>query len=160
MKGWVESRFGITPFFHKEIISDVNSEEYYEYMVAKMDARHNKNMIFHQLDLLYTYTQVILQTFYSESLPKLKLFRGVNDLSEHLVVRELEEKKLCIEQNSLVSFTSDRDIASQFGDYILESDIPYTKIVFFSEILPNVKFTGESEYLVLGGRYDSKYGYI
>jgi len=159
MKGWVESRFGITPFFHKEIIPDVNSEEYYEYMVEKMDVKHNKNLIFHQLDLLYTYTQVVLEIFYQESLPKLKLYRGVNDLSEHLVVKELEGKKICIEQNSLVSFTSDRDIASQFGDYILTSDIPYTKIVFFSEVLPNVKFNGEKEYLVLGGRYDSEVSY-
>lgn len=159
MKGWVESRFGITPFFHREIIPDMNSEEYYEYMVEKMDVRHNKNLIFHQLDLLYTYTQVILETFYGNMLPKLTLFRGVNDLSEHLVVNELGENRLCIEQNSLVSFTSDRDIASQFGDYILKSSIPYTKIVFFSEILPNVKFVGEKEYLVLGGRYDTEISY-
>lgn len=160
MKGWVESRFGITPFFHKEIIPDVNSEEYYEYMVEKMDVKHNKNLIFHQLDLLYTYTQVILETFYQQKLPKLALYRGVNDLSEHLVVKELGNKKLCIEQNSMVSFTSDRDIASQFGDYILMSQIPYTKIVFFSEILPNVKFVGEKEYLVLGGRYDTEVSYF
>ncbi|MGD9807803.1 MAG: NAD(+)--dinitrogen-reductase ADP-D-ribosyltransferase [Deferribacterales bacterium] len=159
MKGWVESRFGITPFFHKDIIPDMNSEEYYEYMVEKMDHRLNKNLIFHQLDLLYTYTQVILESFYSDKLPKLTLYRGVNDLSEHLVVKELEDKMICIEQNSLVSFTSDRDIASSFGDYILKSNIPYTKIVFFSEILPNVKFAGEKEYLVLGGRYDTEVTY-
>lgn len=159
MKGWVESRFGITPFFHKEIIPDVDSEEYYEYMVEKMDVRHNKNLIFHQLDLLYTYTQVVLETFYKDQLPKLTLYRGVNDLSEHLVVKELDDKNICIEQNSLVSFTSDRDIASQFGDYILKSSIPYTKIVFFSEILPGVKFVGEKEYLVLGGRYDTEISY-
>jgi len=160
MKGWVESRFGITPFFHKEIIPDMESEEYYEYMVEKMDARHNKNLIFHQIDLLYTYTQVVLETFYKDQLPKLTLYRGVNDLSEHLVVKELEDKYICIEQNSLVSFTSDRDIASQFGDYILQSEIPYTKIVFFSEILPSIKFVGEKEYLVLGGRYDTKINYF
>jgi len=159
LKGWVESRFGITPFYHKDIIPDVNSEQYYEYMVAKMDTRHNKNLIFHQMDLLYTYTQVVLQTFYPEILPKLTLFRGVNDLSEHLIVKELDDKKICIEQNSLVSFTSDRDIASQFGDFILTSQIPYTKIVFFSEILPNIKFAGEKEYLVLGGRYDTEVTY-
>jgi NAD+--dinitrogen-reductase ADP-D-ribosyltransferase len=159
LKGWVESRFGITPFFHKEIIPDVNSEEYYEYMVEKMDVRHNKNLIFHQIDLLYTYTQVILETFYKHELPKLTLYRGVNDLSEHLVVKELGDSRICIEQNSLVSFTSDRDIASQFGDYILKSSIPYTKIVFFSEVLPNVKFAGEREYLVLGGRYDTEVTY-
>ncbi|PLX69509.1 MAG: hypothetical protein C0603_00855 [Denitrovibrio sp.] len=87
------------------------------------------------------------------------LYRGVNDLSEHLVVKELENKRVCIEQNSLVSFTSDRDIASQFGDYILTSQIPYTKIVFFSEVLPNIRFNGEKEYLVLGGRYDSEVKY-
>jgi len=159
MKGWVESRFGITPYYHKDIIPDVNSEEYYEYMVEKMDMKHNKNLIFHQLDLLYTYTQVVMETFYSDELPKLTLYRGVNDLSEHLVVKELENKRVCIEQNSLVSFTSDRDIASQFGDYILTSQIPYTKIVFFSEVLPNIRFNGEKEYLVLGGRYDSEVKY-
>lgn len=159
MKGWVESRFGIVPFFHKSIITDVNCEEYYEYMVAKMDCRHNKNLIFHQLDLLYTYTQCILETFFRKKLPKITLYRGVNDLSEHLVVKEYDPSHLCIEQNSLVSFTADRNIASQFGDYILQSEIPYTKVVFFSEVLPGLSFAGENEYLVLGGRYDTNVTY-
>lgn len=160
MKGWVESRFGITPFFHKEIIDDINCEAYYAFMMEKMDSRHNKNLIFHQLDLLYTYTQCILETFYRKQLPKITLYRGVNDLSEHLVVKEYDKTKICIEQNSLVSFTSDREIASQFGDYILTSEIPYTKIVFFSEVLPGLSFCGEKEYLVLGGRYDTHISYF
>ncbi len=159
MKGWVESRFGITPFFHKEIITDVDCEAYYGFMVEKMDSRHNKNLIFHQLDLLYTYTQCILETFYRKCLPKITLYRGVNDLSEHLVVKEYDKTRICIEQNSLVSFTSDKEIASQFGDYILTSEIPYTKIVFFSEVLPNLSFCGEKEYIVLGGRYDTSVNY-
>jgi NAD+--dinitrogen-reductase ADP-D-ribosyltransferase len=159
MKGWVESRFGITPFFHKEIIPDVNSQEYYSFMVEKMDSRLNKNLIFHQLDLLYTYTQTIIETFYKDKMPKYTLFRGVNNLDEHLIIQEYDKKNLCIEQNSLVSFTSDREIASQFGDYILTSDIPYTKVVFFSEVLPSLSFVGESEYLVLGGRYDTSINY-
>jgi len=160
MKGWVESRFGITPFFHKEIIPHVNSQEYYSFMMEKMDTRLNKNLVFHQLDMLYTYTQVVLKKFYSDDLPHIKLYRGVNDLSEHLVVEEYDKKELCIEQNSLVSFSSDREIASQFGDYILTSEIPYTKVIFFSKILPELSFVGEKEFLVLGGRYDTSITYF
>lgn len=159
MKGWVESRFGLVPIFHNQIIANTNCEAYYEYMVEKMSARHNKNLIFHQLDLLYTYTQTIIKSFYPEIIPHITLYRGINDLNEHRVVERYNKRELCIEQNSLVSFTSDRDIASQFGDYILESKIPYTKVVFFSDVLPSFSFAGENEYLVLGGRYDTKIHY-
>lgn len=159
MKGWVESRFGLVPIFHNKVIENTHSEAYYEYMVEKMDARHNKNLIFHQLDLLYTYTQTIIRSFFQHNMPQITLYRGINDLNEHRIVERYSKRDLCIEQNSLVSFTSDRDIASQFGDYILESKIPYTKVVFFSEVLPSFSFAGENEFLVLGGRYDTKIHY-
>jgi NAD+--dinitrogen-reductase ADP-D-ribosyltransferase len=55
--------------------------------------------------------------------------------------------------NNLVSFTNDRTIACQFGDYILEAMVPVVKLLFFRDLLPRYPFQGEGEYLVVGGDY-------
>lgn len=55
--------------------------------------------------------------------------------------------------NNLSSFTRTRDRATEFGDYILEAEIPVQKIFFHSELLPGV-LKGEDECLVIGGVYE------
>ncbi|WP_022850368.1 NAD(+)--dinitrogen-reductase ADP-D-ribosyltransferase [Limisalsivibrio acetivorans] len=159
LKGWVESRFGLVPFFHKEIIKDINCKEYYDYMVEKMNGRHNKNMMFHQLDLLYTYIQTMLGGYFGEYTPHVTLYRGVNNLEEHRIIERKSKREVCIEQNSLVSFTASREVAESFGDYILEVKVPYTKVFFFATAMPTVSFCGEDEFIILGGRYDTTIRY-
>lgn len=44
-------------------------------------------------------------------------------------------------------------LAGQFGDMILNVDIPTTKIFFSSGLLPRQTFAGEKEFLVIGGNY-------
>jgi NAD+--dinitrogen-reductase ADP-D-ribosyltransferase len=156
LKGWVENRFGLIPFYHKNVIPGMYSKEYYDYMQEKMDTKLNKNLMYTQLDLVYTYTQTIIHTFFKQYIPKVTLYRGVNGLDEHMVIEKYAKRKLCIEQNSLVSFTLDKQIAESFGDTILKVEVPYTKILFFSEAMPTRSFAGEMEYLVIGGRYDTE----
>jgi NAD+--dinitrogen-reductase ADP-D-ribosyltransferase len=52
-----------------------------------------------------------------------------------------------------VSFTDRSSIASEFGGYILEVEVPMVKLVFFSDLLPHHALRGEAEYLVIGGDY-------
>lgn len=159
VKGWVENRFGLIPFFHKKPITGLHTEEYYEYMQDKMDTRTNRNSMYSQFDLLYTYVQTIIKAFYPQYVPRITLYRGVNDLSEHHIIEEKSRRNYCIEQNSVASFTSEKEIAEQFGSIVLKAEIPYTKIAYFSGALPERSFNGEMEYLVLGGRYDMEIVY-
>jgi NAD+--dinitrogen-reductase ADP-D-ribosyltransferase len=59
-----------------------------------------------------------------------------------------------IRLNNLASFTTDREVASCFGDTILEARVPLAKIVFFNELLPKHALKGEGEILAVGGDYD------
>ena len=156
LKGWVENRFGLVPLFHSEPIKGLDTKEYYDYLQEKMSTKTNRNNMYSQLDLLYTYIQTIIKSFFKDHMPLKTLYRGVNSLEEHLIIEQKGKREYCIEQNSLTSFTSEKDIAEQFGAYILKAEIPYTKIVYFSDALPTRSFAGEMEYLVIGGRYDTE----
>jgi NAD+--dinitrogen-reductase ADP-D-ribosyltransferase len=154
LKGWVENRFGLIPFFHAQPIPGLYSKEYYDYLQEMMNSRTNKNSMFSQLDLLYTYTQTIIKAYKRNHLPTITLYRGVNDLNDHFIIERYSKRKYCIELNSLSSFTCEKEIAEQFGSRIFKIDVPYTKIIYFSDALPMRAFSGELEYLVMGGRYD------
>ena len=67
--------------------------------------------------------------------------RGKNDEGRNLMLF-----------NNLNSFTSKRERACEFGDYILSVEVPLTKIFFYCGLLPGV-LQSEDEYLVVGGVY-------
>jgi Dinitrogenase reductase ADP-ribosyltransferase (DRAT). len=54
--------------------------------------------------------------------------------------------------NNINSFTTSRERAGEFGDYILSASIPSAKVFFHAELLPGV-LRGEGEHLVIGGVY-------
>jgi len=58
--------------------------------------------------------------------------------------------------NSLLSFTSERELAESFGDTILEVEVPTVKILFFNNLLPKHALKGEGEYVAIGGDYEAK----
>lgn len=62
-------------------------------------------------------------------------------------------RESCVHLNNLVSFTSDREKAWEFGSTVWRSLIPFSKIAFFSGLLPDSLLTGEGEFLVIGGCY-------
>lgn len=153
MKGWVESRFGLLPTFHKGPLRRYPSEAWMTYLEEKMNARFTNNSINAQLDLLYEYSQWMFARWLLPGARHLRLYRGVNDFAEHQVVEWLGKREAVTRQNNLVSFTDRRDIADQFGDSILEVDVPVAKIVFANSLLPGATLKGEGEFLVLGGDY-------
>lgn len=154
-KGWVESRFGLYPSYHKHPIANFNSKDWITYIEEKMNSRYHNNCIYMQLDLLYEYCQWIIERFQFPAVRHKTLYRGVNDLHEWIVHDEGKLSKI-VRFNSIASFTDRQTIASEFGSYILEVEIPMVKLVFFSDLLPNHALRGESEYLVIGGDYRVK----
>lgn len=158
LKGWVESRFGLLPTFHKTTLGRYPSEAWMQYLEEKMAARFHNNCIYHQLDLLYEYGQFMIRHWLYPGRHHLTLYRGVNDFAEHQVVSWLPRQKgqpceAIARQNNLVSFSTDRRIADTFGDTIIEVEVPVSKIVYCNAMMPGPVLRGEGELLVLGGEY-------
>jgi NAD+--dinitrogen-reductase ADP-D-ribosyltransferase len=118
-----------------------------------MSSRFHNNSIYVQLDLVFEFCQWAIARFAFPGTTHLRLFRGVNDFLEHRLIERLDRRQCIVRLNSLVSFTSRRDMAETFGDTILEVDVPLTKVVFFNKLLPVHPLKGEDEYLVIGGDF-------
>lgn len=160
MKGWVESRFGLFPTFHREPITRFSSPSWMTYVDEKMSSRFHNNSIYTQLDIMYEFCQYCLDRFVDPGAEHIRLYRGVNDYTEHQLVERLDRRTVIIRINNLVSFSSERDIAGCFGDTILETKVPKTKIIFFNTLLTDHPLKGEGEYLVIGGDYTVKTSYL
>ncbi len=155
LKGWAESRFGLFPNYHKRRITGFMNRDWITYIEEKMNSRYHNNCIFMQLDLLYEYCQWVIARFRYPAATHKTLYRGVNALDDWIVKDEDKQHKI-VRFNSIVSFTDRRSIASEFGGYILEVEVPMVKLVFFNELLPRHALRGEAEYLVIGGDYHVK----
>lgn len=160
LKGWVESRFGLMPTFHKTVLGHYPSEAWMRYVEEKLSARFHNNSIYTQLDLVYEYCQWMLLRWLSPSRHHVTLYRGVNDFKEHQVLRWTGKREAIARQNNLISFSRLRQIADQFGDTILEVEVPVVKIFFCNELLPGSILKGEGEVLVLGGDYHVRLAYL
>lgn len=159
LKGWVESRFGLLPVFHKAALRRVGAEAWAQYVEDKMSPRYHNNSINLQLDLLYEFCQWA-QARFRGGARHITLYRGVNDFQEHEILARPDRHTALVRMNNLVSFTAHRDIAEVFGDTLLEARVPTTKILFFRELLPSHPLTGEAEYLVIGGDYRVRLSYL
>ncbi|KJS39977.1 MAG: NAD(+)--dinitrogen-reductase ADP-D-ribosyltransferase [Rhodospirillaceae bacterium BRH_c57] len=154
LRGWVESRFGLLPTFHKEPIMRFSSHAWMTYVEEKMSSRFHNNAIYTQLDIMYEFCQWALRRFVvAKGSRHITLYRGVNDFAEHPVVERRSKREVVVRMNNLMSFSSERDIAECFGDTILEARVPLSKVVFFNTLLPIHPLKGEGEFLVVGGDF-------
>lgn len=153
LKGWVESRFGICPTFHKAIIARVSDQAWATYVQEKMSSRFHNNAIYTQLDLVYEFCQWALAGMAAPGATHLTLYRGINDFDEHPIVERANKRHAVVRLNNLASFSCDRGIADCFGDIILTAQVPVSKIAFFNTLLASHPLKGEGEYLVIGGDY-------
>lgn len=160
LKGWVESRFGLFPTFHKEVLARFSTRGWAAYVDEKMSSRFHNNSIYSQLDLLYEFCQWGLARFAAPGLGHLTLYRGVNSFDEHRVVERIDRRTVVMRLNNLASFSSDRGVADCFGDTILTARVPAVKVLFFNTLLPVHPLKGEGEYLVIGGDYLVTAGYF
>jgi NAD+--dinitrogen-reductase ADP-D-ribosyltransferase len=109
-----------------------------------------------QLDLLYTFCQGELARRHPGK-RWLTLHRGTHDPGEYAVRSQpLDAPRgdfRLVEFNNLSSFTSDPEVAWEFGSSVWQVRVPLPKILCFSGLLPPEFLQGESEFLVLGGVY-------
>ncbi|MGK2907285.1 MAG: NAD(+)--dinitrogen-reductase ADP-D-ribosyltransferase [Desulfuromonadales bacterium] len=155
LKGWVESRLGLVPTFHREAIGDIHSEAYFRYTVDCMRGSERTSAIFPQLDLLYEFVQYELARRFPDK-THLRLYRGIYDFAEHQIIERLEHNRYLLRLNNLNSFTHDFEKAWEFGSRVLHTEVPLTKVFFMSGILPRSLFKGEGEVLVIGGEFEVK----
>ena len=150
LKGWVESRFGLLPRFHGEPLRDFSGAAYLRYQEMRSAGLYGTNALEAQLDLVYAYGQYEFQR--SGGASRIELYRGINRLSEHETLIGSKSRQIVL-FNNMVSFTTSRERACEFGDYILSAHIPTQKVFFSCDLLPGI-LKGENEYLVIGGVYD------
>ncbi len=152
LKGWVESRFGLTPRWHGQPLRDPSSEAYRRYEEMRAQGLYGTNALEAQLDLVYTFCQYALARRHP-GMRHVTLYRGVNRMADHEVLEKGARGRHVILLNNLNSFTCSRERACEFGDYILAVDVPLAKIFFYCGLLPGV-LQGEDEFLAIGGVAD------
>ena len=157
LKGWVESRFGLAPTFHKAPLTRFPSPAWVGYLNEKAGSRYNNHSIYQQLDLLYAYCQWALRRVHIDGgaeAQHLRLWRGTNQWEEQLMAGRLQNRHCTVRLNNVVSFSQSQEDASCFGDWVLEVQVPLCKVIVFPELLPGQVLTGEQEVLALGGDYE------
>lgn len=152
LKGWVQSRFGIAPTFHKHSLSTADGEEDPEFARDRMKGSARTNAIFSQLDLVFEFCQYELNRRLGGVKP-LILYRGTDDPHEHQMVAREDDHTSCVRMNNLVTFAGERERAWQFGSTVWQSTVASSKIIFFSGLLPHGLLEDRGEYLVIGGEY-------
>lgn len=151
IKGWVESRFGLMPRWHKQAIKSVEDSSYNTFMHERTTGVYNTNSIEAQLDLLYSFCQYELHLQPSDT-KHINLFRGTDLIHEYDVIDNSNKKQPILLMNNMSSLTSSLERADEFGSTLYSVTTPIQKIFYFSGLLPG-KLQGESEYLVIGGLY-------
>jgi NAD+--dinitrogen-reductase ADP-D-ribosyltransferase len=152
LKGWVESRFGLTARHHAAALRGEEQDAYRLYARARAAGLYGTNALEAQLDLLYAYAQYELACRHPGK-THLRLYRGVSRVEEHEILARNDKRRAVLLLNNLNSFTATRERADEFGDYILSAEVPLAKIVFGSDLLPG-RLQGEDEYMVIGGLYE------
>jgi NAD+--dinitrogen-reductase ADP-D-ribosyltransferase len=151
LKSWVESRFGLVPRSHRGLLGDFSSLNYLNYVIDRARGLYNTNALEAQIDLLFTYCQYELRRLYPGR-HHIRLYRGINHIHEHEVLARPDKHSCVLILNNLNSFTSNRERADEFGDFILETEVPLSKLLYIPGLLPHT-LRGEEEYLVIGGVY-------
>ena len=160
LKGWVESRFGLVPAYHKAPLGRFPSPAWVGYLEEKAGSRWHNNSIWQQLDLLYEFCQWMLARWlHAEGPPWLRLWRGSGHAEEQVVQGSLRQRRCTVRLNNLVSFSVDRDSAMCFGDWVFEARVPTCKLVLVPGLLDTRSLQGEAEVLAIGGDYDVEAGY-
>ncbi len=158
LKGWVASRFGLVPSFHKVPLAGVASPAWTIYANERAASRLNGNEIDQQLDLLYEFCQWSLHRSRAGGrMPQsrhLRLWRGSNNCEEQIISGSLKDRRCTVRLNNIVSFSQSQEDASCFGDWVFEVMVPACKVVVFPEMLPGQVLQGEQEVLAIGGHYD------
>jgi NAD+--dinitrogen-reductase ADP-D-ribosyltransferase len=147
LKGWVESRFGLLPRHHREVLRQPGDEAWRRYELDRATGLYGTSALEAQLDLVYAYAQYEFGR--SGAGDHQLLYRGTNRAAGYEHMPDAADVLLF---NNLSSFSASRERADEFGDVVLRVEVPRSKIFFHSGLLPG-HLQGEQEYLVIGGLY-------
>jgi NAD+--dinitrogen-reductase ADP-D-ribosyltransferase len=150
LKGWVESRLGIPPTFHRAPLRRGDEAAWVRYATDRARGHALTSAIDAQLDLVYGFTQYELARRHPGQ-RWLTLWRGQNDLAEHEIVETIGRREWILRMNNVCSFTDDRERAWEFGDVVLEARLGMPRIFFAAHLLPRSVLKGEREVLAVGG---------
>ncbi|MGD8590736.1 MAG: NAD(+)--dinitrogen-reductase ADP-D-ribosyltransferase [Chromatiales bacterium] len=154
LKSWVESRFGLLPRNHRGPLRDFSSINYMNYMIDRARGLYNTNALESQIDLLFSFCQYEIRRQYPGQ-QHIRLYRGINQIHDHEVLKQADKRNYILILNNLNSFTSNRERADEFGDFILATEVPLVKLLYIPGLLPHT-LQGEEEYMVIGGVYQVK----
>ncbi len=160
LKGWVESRFGLAPVFHKAPLVRFPSPAWMSYLEEKAASRYQNNTILQQLDLLFEFSQWMLARFHPlGDGAHVRLWRGSTRCEEQIVAGSLRGRHCTLRLNNLVSFSRTREQADCFGDWVLQAEVPQAKLLLWPGLLNTSSLHGEAEVLALGGDYAAQARY-
>lgn len=151
LKGWVESRFGLLPRHHGAPLRQPGDAAWRRYEEDRAAGLYGTSAVEAQLDLVFAFTQSEMARQARAEL--LTLYRGTNHPGSYEHIDAGEGEVLLF--NNLTSFSASRERADEFGDVVLSAQVPAAKVFFHSSLLPG-RFSGEDEYLVIGGLYRTR----
>jgi len=150
LKGWVESRMGIPPTFHRAPLADRDGEAWATYTADRTRGHAFTSAIDAQLDLVYAFTQYELARRHPGE-RWVTLWRGQHDVEEDQIVERLGKREWIVRTNNLCSFTDDPERAWEFGSIVLEARLALPRVFFAGHLLPRSILRGEREHLLVGG---------
>jgi len=151
LKGWIESRFGLMPRYHHGKINHAEEINYLNYLTERCAGLYNTNALEAQIDLLYSYCQYELAR-QRPTQTHITLFRGTNNFRHYDILRQIDRHNAIVLLNNINSFSLTQETADQFGDTIICTEVPLSKILFFGDLLPVIGMS-EKEFAVIGGVY-------
>lgn len=156
LKGWVESRFGLAPWFHKAPLARFPSPAWVDYLSEKASARYQNNAIGQQLDLLYEFCQWSLARWHPlGDGVHADLWRATTRVDEQLAAGTRRRGgTVTMRLNNVVSFALRREQADCFGDWLLLARVPLSKLLLYPGLLRSVALAGEGEVIAIGGFYE------
>jgi NAD+--dinitrogen-reductase ADP-D-ribosyltransferase len=155
LKGWAESRFGLLPAFHKTPLGRFPSAAWVAYLQDKGTNRYHNHQILQQLDLLFEFCQWMLARHRLVGAgPRVTLWRGSNRIEEQVVAGSLQSRQCTVRLNNVVSFSTTREQAGCFGDWLLCAQVPLCKLLLVPGLLDTRSLQGEAEVLAIGGLYE------
>ena len=149
LKGWVESRLGLTPLYHKGRINR-REASYLVFARDRMLGQARTNAVDAQLDLLFEFCQYELRR---RRVGRVVLYRGTQDPEEEWPLARRGRSEGLVRLNNICSFTSNRERAWEFGSRVIQVPVPAQRIFYFAGLLPTSILRGEDEHLVLGGQH-------
>lgn len=150
LKGWVQSRFGLVPTWHRGRLNE-DSAALKGFEAGLGQALRLDPRAFDMFDVIYEFAQYELAMLpYSH----IVLYRGTGHLTGQLGIMEKGATRRVVTFNCLNSFTREFERAWEFGDRVLEARIPLTKVFFDDSIFKTGIVTGEEEVIVLGGEFE------